>query len=69
MLRKFLDIQIPFFIPMWRRVVFTGGVLLWALIELVSGQPFWAVMFGAAGLYMAHQFFVAWDPKDPDGEG
>lgn len=65
-MRKFLDVQHPFFIPLWRRVAVVGLTLGWAMFELISGSPFWAILFGAVGVYCAHQFFIAFDPKDPD---
>jgi len=46
-------------------VAFTG---LWAVLELSLGQPLWALVFGGVALYLAHQFFIAFDPKDPSDE-
>lgn len=63
---KLLDIQHPFFRPLWRRVAVTAICLLWALFELATGSPFFGILFGAAGLYCAYQFFVVFHPKDPD---
>jgi len=65
-MKKFLDVQHPFFIPLWRRVAVVGLTLGWAMFELISGSPFWAILFGAVGVFCAHQFFIAFDPKDPD---
>lgn len=48
---KFIDPDHPFFAPVWRRWA-TGVVpLAWAGFEAVSGNPGWAVLFGAAGAY------------------
>ncbi|MDD7971899.1 hypothetical protein [Roseinatronobacter alkalisoli] len=63
---KFLDVQHPFFRPLWRRVAVVTLCLGWAVFEIVTGSPFFAILFGAAGLYCAHQFFIAFDPKDPE---
>ena len=63
------DLQLPFYRPLWIRLTVTGFVLGWALLELAGGHLFWACLFGALGLYMVHQFFIAFDPKDPDEEG
>lgn len=62
---KLLDVQLPFFLPLWRRVLVVAMCLGWALLELATGSPGWAVLFGGLGLYCAHQFFIAFDPKDP----
>ena len=58
------DLQVPFFVPLWRRVLFVVVCLGWAIFEFVTGSPGWAILFGAAGLWCVYQFFVVWDPKD-----
>ena len=64
---SFLDVRTPFFRPLWRRVIATTVCLAWAVVELLSGAVMWAIIFGAAGLYLAWQFFVAFDaPSDAD---
>ncbi|WP_245744743.1 hypothetical protein [Aliiroseovarius sediminilitoris] len=54
------DLHVPFFNPLWRRVVVVAICLGWALVELAFGSVGFAVIFGAAGLYTAHQFFIRW---------
>ena len=61
------DVQTPFFRPLWRRVAVTFVCLAWAVMEVSTGAVFWAILFGAAGLYLAWQFFVVFDPA-PDGD-
>lgn len=65
------DVQIPFFRPLWIRVGIVALCLGWGLFELVSGAPFWGLLFLALGLWCAWQFFVVFDPREPDevGEG
>ncbi|TXB63441.1 DUF3329 domain-containing protein [Paracoccus aurantiacus] len=60
------DLQQDVYRPLWLRVVIVAVCLGWAAVEFVSGAPFWGILFGAVGLYAAHQFFIAFDPKDPD---
>lgn len=62
---KLFDLQKPFYRPLWIRVALVVFCLGWALFELRNGAPFWAILFGAMGIYAAHQFFIAFDPKDP----
>ncbi|MGP6086862.1 hypothetical protein [Antarctobacter jejuensis] len=62
-LKSTFDIQHPFFLPLWRRIVVVVLALGWALVELIGGNPGWALLFGASGLYCAHQFFVAFDAE------
>lgn len=61
---KFLDVQHPFFRPLWRRVAVVAVCLGWAGVELASGEVFWAILFGAAGGYCAYQFFLVFDPPE-----
>ncbi len=57
----FLDVRTPFFRPLWRRVVAVALCLGWALYEISTGAVFWSILFGAAGLHLAWQFFVIFD--------
>ncbi|WP_305971431.1 MULTISPECIES: hypothetical protein [unclassified Mameliella] len=57
------DVQHPFFIPLWRRIFVVAACLGWALLELSWGNPGWSILFGAIGVYCAHQFFVAFDAE------
>ncbi|MGB3690753.1 MAG: hypothetical protein WBA02_15785 [Jannaschia helgolandensis] len=66
MKRGFFDVRTPFFNPLWRRVVAVVLPSAWALVELMNGQPFWAVVFGASAAFLAWQFFVVWVPSPPD---
>jgi len=63
---KLFDVQHPFFRPLWRRVAVVAVCLGWTVVEILTGDPFFAVLFGAAGLYCAYQFFIVFDPKDPE---
>lgn len=62
---KFLDVQHPFFRPLWRRVAVVAVCLGWAVFEIVTGSPFFAILFGSVGLYCAYQFFIVFNPSDP----
>jgi len=57
------DLQVPFFIPLWRRIVTAGLPLGWAAYEVLNGSSTWAMLFGALGAYSFYQFFVVWNPK------
>jgi hypothetical protein len=54
-----IDPAHPFFRPLWRRVVVVVACLGWALIEIITGSPGWAMLFGGAGLYAAYVLLVA----------
>ena len=48
---KFLDPDHPFFRPAWRRWATCLVPLAWAGFELWGGNPGWAMLFAAAGLW------------------
>jgi hypothetical protein len=62
MVRRLLDLNHPFFRPLWRRVLVVAVCLAWAAFEFTTGSPFWGVLFGGIGLVCAWAFFLAWDP-------
>lgn len=63
---KLFDAQNPFFRPVWRRVAITAVCLGWAVVEFLTGSPFFGILFGAVGIYCIHQFFVTFDHNDAE---
>lgn len=63
---RFLDLDHPFFVPLWRRVLIVAACLGWAVVEFVGGAPFWGILFGALGLYAGWHFFFAFNPRKPE---
>lgn len=63
------DVQTPFFRPLWRRIAVTAVCFAWTAVEIATGAVFWAILFGAASIYLAWQFFVVFRPPPDDGEG
>ncbi|MDP5305846.1 hypothetical protein [Paracoccus spongiarum] len=57
-----IDPNAPFFRRLWVRVLCVVLPLLWAGVEVSTGNPFWAVLFGAAGLYLAYELFIRRKP-------
>jgi len=55
---KFLDRNDPFFRKMWVRVVTVALPLGWGAVELATGNPGWALMFGAAGAWALYELFL-----------
>ena len=55
---RLFELRVPFFLPVWRRVAITGICFGWALFELATGAPFWAVLFGALGAMALWQLFL-----------
>ncbi|PRX35052.1 hypothetical protein SAMN05216257_102473 [Meinhardsimonia xiamenensis] len=60
-MREFLDLDVPFFLPLWRRVAVVVICLGWAGWEFSSGAPGWGLLFAAAGLYCGWALLVAFD--------
>jgi hypothetical protein len=65
---KFFDVRHPFFNPLWRRVLCVAILLGWAAMEFSGGSPFWGILFAAAGIYCASQFFLGYQPVEPEEE-
>lgn len=65
-MRKLFDVQLPFFIPLWRRIALVGACFGWAVLELALGNPGWAVFFALIGAFCSYEFFVAFNPRDPE---
>lgn len=67
-MRKLLDLNHPFFIPLWRRVLVVVACLGWALVEVANDSTVWAFLFGGIGLYAGYVFFLDFHPRDPDAK-
>jgi hypothetical protein len=65
---SFFDVNHRAFRPLWIRVLIVAVILGWTAVEMRGGNMGWAMIFGAAGLYLAWAFFVTFRPPD-DGEG
>lgn len=65
-MKKILNVQLPFFIPVWRRVAVVAFTVAWTGFEIYLGNTLWAVFFAAVAAYLVHQFFVDFDPPAPE---
>ncbi len=60
------NFDVPFFKPLWIRILTVGFSIGWGLVELASGEIAFAMMFLAAGAYAAYRLFITFDPgEDP----
>ncbi len=50
------NLSVPFFLPLWRRVVLVVICVGWAGVEFLTGTPFWGVLFLAMGIMALRQF-------------
>ena len=59
---KLFDLEVPFFLPVWRRVLAVGVPILWAMFEFSTGAVFWGLIFLGLGGIAAWRFANAdWD--------
>ena len=59
----FFDLQIPFFVPVWRRIALIGVCLGWGAFEFWTQTPLWGIIFVGLGALAAYQLFFAGWPK------
>ncbi|ABV93019.1 hypothetical protein Dshi_1277 [Dinoroseobacter shibae DFL 12 = DSM 16493] len=59
-----LDLRVPFFRPVWRRVAMVLVLALWTGVEVSMGNPFWALLAGGIGVYAIYVFAFDFDPPD-----
>ncbi len=64
--KPLFDLQHPWFKPLWRRVLVTAVCVFWTVLELYTGDPFWAMLFGALAAYSIWSFFFAFNPREPE---
>ena len=53
-----VDPHHPFFRPLWVRILCVVLLLTWAGFEASTGAVFWAILFGASGIYLFVMLFV-----------
>ena len=63
------ELRVPFFKPLWRRILTVVLCFGWGSFELSNNAILWAMGFFALGVLTTYQFFFAWieptDPNDP----
>ena len=52
------DLQVDFFLPVWRRVAVVIVCALWSIFEFFMDSAPWGVLFGGVGIYAIWQFFL-----------
>lgn len=63
-MKKFFDTDHPGFRPLWIRVLVTLVCLAWGVVEIATGNPFWAMIFLGLGAYCAYAFFFDFHPEN-----
>lgn len=66
---KLFDVEIPFFLPLWRRVAVVTVAVCWGLLEISTGAIFWGMIFVGMGSIAGWRFSNAdWDAVDSDSK-
>ncbi|WP_431320068.1 hypothetical protein [Rhizobium sp. YTU87027] len=63
---QLIDPQHPAYRPLWVRILIVAVCFGWALVEITTGDPFWAVLSGGAGVYAAYMLFWTYKPQSAE---
>jgi hypothetical protein len=63
-IRSILEVRLPVFRPLWRRIALTAACGAWSGVEYLFGSPTWGSLVLAITAYLFWSFFLAFDPKD-----
>ncbi|TKW67564.1 MAG: hypothetical protein DI616_04375 [Paracoccus denitrificans] len=58
-----VDPNHPFFRKLWVRILCVVFPFGWAIMEMMNGQIFWAILFAAAGAVLVHALFIVGPDK------
>ena len=56
---KLFDLAVPFFLPLWRRVLAVTVPILWSFFEFSTANYFWGLIFMGLGGIAAYKFWIA----------
>ncbi len=62
------NFDIPFFRPLWVRLIVVAVCIGWGLFELMSNSVGFAIIFLSAGFYAGYRLFITFDPDKIEGE-
>lgn len=51
---------------LWVRVLIVVVCFGWAIVEFTTGDAFWGMLAGGAGVYSFYMLIWAFDPKPPE---
>jgi hypothetical protein len=51
---------------LWVRILIVVVCLGWAVVEFTTGDPFWGMLAGGAGVYSFYMLIWAFNPKPPE---
>ena len=66
---RMFDLDIPFFLPVWRRYAAVIVAVGWGFFELSTGAVFWGMIFLGLGAIATWKFISAdWDAVSKEQE-
>ncbi|ANP86750.1 hypothetical protein HFO55_25570 [Rhizobium leguminosarum] len=65
---QLIDPNHPAYRRLWVRVAIVAVCFGWAVVEFVTGDPFWGVLAGGAGAYSFYILFWTFKPQPPATE-
>jgi hypothetical protein len=65
---QLIDPSHPAYRALWVRLLIVAVCFGWAVVEITTGDPFWAVLSGGAGVYAAYMLLWAYKPPEPAEE-
>ncbi|AHF85145.1 membrane protein [Rhizobium leguminosarum bv. trifolii WSM1689] len=63
---QLIDPNHPAYRRLWVRVAIVAVCFGWAVVEFVTGDPFWGVLAGGAGAYSFYILFWTFKPQPPE---
>ncbi|CCF20224.1 Putative transmembrane protein (fragment) [Pseudorhizobium banfieldiae] len=58
-----IDLDHPFYKPLWARLLIVGVCVGWAGLEFWSGAPVWGMIVGGLGIYSAYKLFYEFNRR------
>ncbi|MBX5228092.1 hypothetical protein HJC06_17040 [Rhizobium sp. NLR9b] len=65
---QLIDPNHPAYQRLWVRVGIVAVCFGWAAVEIIGGDPFWAVISAAAGAYAFYMLFWTFKPQQQSAE-
>jgi hypothetical protein len=63
---QLIDPNHSFYRPLWIRLAIVAVCFGWAIVEVTTGEPFWAILVGALGVYSAYKLLLTFTPQAPE---
>lgn len=63
--KSFWDLRSPALRPLWVRVAIVVVCACWTIVEIMLGEVFWTMIFGASAVFLYVRLLLRYDQK-PD---